>query len=72
VELASGMNVMNFNVAVSKKVKGEKRRLGIELLSLEMIFRYCLFKKGTKVFLSENLILSNTPTMREKQKRTRK
>jgi hypothetical protein len=65
VELASGMNVMNFNVAVSREVKGEKRRLGIELLSLEMIFRY-LFLKRTKVFLWK-MILSNTPTMREKQ-----
>jgi hypothetical protein len=37
-----------------------------------MIFRYCLLKKGTKVFLSENLILSNTPTMREKQKANQK
>jgi hypothetical protein len=37
-----------------------------------MIFRYCLFKRELKCFYLENLILSNTPTMREKQKANQK
>jgi single-strand DNA-binding protein len=53
VELASGMNVMNFNVAVNEKVKGEKKttwyraaKFGNDISILPFL------KKGTKVFLS--------------------